>query len=468
VLLPSNLDDIVVLKRMWGSGSLYHYDDKVLYRWNASGVKDLEVSVPTEVVDGYSGTDRNLSLLTSTSAGLVPIRYTANGQLASSFVGKVQSAPSGPYIFRPSTDGRLLAVGVSLAQLRMRRWNSDGSIDISVSQQQNSIAQVTSDAIIGTDISPTLNGGALIAISTKNARILTRLGAEGAIDRSFGINGYAIVTVADTATPATYGAAIKLATQPDGKILLLYSLPLTDSNGTSTTALAVARFNSDGSPDTSFTRDHRFDSIVSLPGAVQGYDLALLADGAIEVLGKINGSALILRLVGDPKPVVEFYNTPLDNYFITTNVDEAAAIDNDSAGPGWIRTGYTFKSGGSTPVCRFYGSQSPGPNSHFYTVIASECQGLKDQQFALNDPRKLTIKNWNFESYDFLSTVPVMPSSGGDLTCPSGLMPIYRAYNNGSARGIDSNHRITSSLTAIQQMVAKGWISEGVVMCAPI
>jgi Protein of unknown function (DUF1566) len=166
-------------------------------------------------------------------------------------------------------------------------------------------------------------------------------------------------------------------------------------------------------------------------------------------------------------PVVEFYNTDLDNYFITANANEAAQIDGGSAGPGWSRTGYSFKSGGSTAVCRFYGSQSPGPNSHFYTVIASECQGLKEQQFAAKDPRRLTIKSWNFESFDFLSTVPVMPSSGGNLTCPSGLVPIYRAYNNGYARGVDSNHRITSNLASIQQVVARGWVDEGAVMCAP-
>jgi len=63
--------------------------------------------------------------------------------------------------------------------------------------------------------------------------------------------------------------------------------------------------------------------------------------------------------------VVEFYNTNLDHYFITADPNEAAAIDSGSAGPGWSRTGETFRSGGNASVCRFYGSQSPGPNSHF-------------------------------------------------------------------------------------------------------
>ena len=159
----------------------------------------------------------------------------------------------------------------------------------------------------------------------------------------------------------------------------------------------------------------------------------------------------------DSSVVVEFYNTLLDNYFLTANADEANAIDGGSAGPGWIRTGNTFKSGGSTAVCRFYGSQSPGPNSHFYTLLGPECDNLKQLQATT----LATEKRWDFESLDFLSTSPI------NGTCASGLLPIYRAYNNGFARGIDSNHRISASRAAIQEVINRGWINEGVVMCAP-
>ena len=155
--------------------------------------------------------------------------------------------------------------------------------------------------------------------------------------------------------------------------------------------------------------------------------------------------------------VVEFFNTNLDHYFITANASEAASIDNGSAGPGWSRTGNSFKSGGSTSVCRFYGSVSPGPNSHFYTLAGSECEGLKQLQATT----PATQKRWNFESLDFVSTAP---SNG---SCSSGTAPVYRAYNNGYTRGVDSNHRITSNQAGIQEVVARGWINEGVVMCAP-
>ena len=72
-----------------------------------------------------------------------------------------------------------------------------------------------------------------------------------------------------------------------------------------------------------------------------------------------------------------------------------------------------------------------------------------------------TEKRWNFESNDFASAKPV---EGG---CPAGSLPVYRAYNDGFGRHVDSNHRITGDLAGIAQVVARGWIGEGVVMCSP-
>ncbi|MEO8133563.1 MAG: hypothetical protein ABI831_06285, partial [Betaproteobacteria bacterium] len=63
-----------------------------------------------------------------------------------------------------------------------------------------------------------------------------------------------------------------------------------------------------------------------------------------------------------PNTVAEFHNSTLDHYFITADPNEMAAIDSGGAGPGWARTGAPFLAGGATAVCRFYGSQAPGPN----------------------------------------------------------------------------------------------------------
>jgi hypothetical protein len=161
--------------------------------------------------------------------------------------------------------------------------------------------------------------------------------------------------------------------------------------------------------------------------------------------------------------VIEFYNSQIDRYFITSDPDEAAAIDLGSAGPGWARTGDTFPAGGNAPVCRFYGSMSPGPNSHFYTASTAECEGLKQLQASTPS----TERRWNFESFDFNTFLPVETGPAKTLACPSRMIPVYRAYNNGFARGIDSSHRITPNRNSIQQVLDRGWIDEGVVMCAP-
>jgi hypothetical protein len=154
--------------------------------------------------------------------------------------------------------------------------------------------------------------------------------------------------------------------------------------------------------------------------------------------------------------VVEYYNPDLDHYFITAGPGEQAFVDSGAVGR-WQRTGITFMSGGNVPVCRFYGSVSPGPNSHFYTASADECAQLKQLQAST----PATQKRWNFESLDFLTMMPI------NGACPANTSPVYRAYNNGFSRGIDSNHRIANDQTAIQEVVTRGWINEGVVMCAP-
>ncbi len=155
---------------------------------------------------------------------------------------------------------------------------------------------------------------------------------------------------------------------------------------------------------------------------------------------------------GTTQTTWEFYNVNLNHYFITADSGEANGIDSGAAGPGWSRTGYTFKSyplnsSNGLPVCRFYG---PAPvNSHFYTADASECAYVR------------TTAGWIYEDTRFNIGLP----SGG--TCPSGTQAVYRAYNNGFVTGAGSNHRYTTSSSVYQNMINAGWLAEGVVFCAP-
>jgi hypothetical protein len=161
--------------------------------------------------------------------------------------------------------------------------------------------------------------------------------------------------------------------------------------------------------------------------------------------------------------VYEFYAPSLNHYFRTANVEEANALKSNPA-LGWQATGGDFKAyarndhpSTSQPVCRFYGSLSPGPNSHFYTAESAECDQLK----ALQASTPASQPRWNYEEIAFAVDVPV------NGACPqSAPVPVYRAYNQRALQN-DSNHRYTTVFAIYQEMLANGWEGEGVTMCAP-
>ena len=157
------------------------------------------------------------------------------------------------------------------------------------------------------------------------------------------------------------------------------------------------------------------------------------------------------------KQTVEFYNVSLNHYFVTAEVAEATAIDNGSAGPGWVRTGFSYnvfgaaqvaglKAGVTNPVCRFYGTPGVGPNSHFYTADDAECIIVK------RDP------GWFYEGIAYHIQQPQFGN------CPAGTQPIYRAYNL-RAQANDSNHRFITNPATFLAMGDQGWSMEGLVMC---
>jgi predicted dienelactone hydrolase len=147
---------------------------------------------------------------------------------------------------------------------------------------------------------------------------------------------------------------------------------------------------------------------------------------------------------------VEYYNVSLDHYFITAEPAEAAMLDAGILVPGWRRTGFDFK---VRPVddprglaaCRFFGTPGIGPNSHFFTIDADECEKVKNNPF------------WMFEGLAFNADTPVFAD------CPPDRVPVTRMYNNG--KGGQANHRYLTSHSEAGNMLGEGWIVEGPVFC---
>jgi hypothetical protein len=160
---------------------------------------------------------------------------------------------------------------------------------------------------------------------------------------------------------------------------------------------------------------------------------------------------------------IEYYNAPLDHYFVTALPDEIAKLDTGGF-VGWKRTGQHFAVfdpatpvAGASPVCRFYGSPAAGLDSHFYSASPAECAAVRQRFPGV----------W-LEETDNAFGIGLPDAVTGQ--CPPASVPVYRAWNN----RVDSNHRFTTDPSTLQAMIAQGYVAEGygpspmpVAMCSP-
>src|SRR5262249_37359654 len=101
--------------------------------------------------------------------------------------------------------------------------------------------------------------------TNQNQFALGRYNPDGNLDTTFGAGG--IVT-----TPVVGGKAYALAIQPDGKLIAAGG---SDTFG----SFVIARYNTDGSPDTSFSGDGQTTTFIGSNSTP--YSLALQSDGKI-------------------------------------------------------------------------------------------------------------------------------------------------------------------------------------------
>ena len=227
-------------------------------------------------------------------------------------------------------DGKIVAAGYVSGDLLMSRYNSDGSFDLGFGSGGSTITNLGSaeDGFHAVALQP---DGKIVAagqtiVSGSYRFVVARYTAAGALDASFGSggivvlsyggsfdNGLGIVPMADgrivacgTGGPSrefalarflsngtldsTFGsggqvltdfgetdACFNLALQPDGKIVTAGTV------GPGSRDVALARYNADGTLDSSFGTGGKVTTNVA--GADTGVDIELLSDGKILVAG---------------------------------------------------------------------------------------------------------------------------------------------------------------------------------------
>ncbi len=210
-------------------------------------------------------------------SGSLDPSFGRNGKVTTSFGSKLSAQANALALQR---DGKIVAVGTrstpefTSPQFALARYNANGSLDRS----------------FGTGGKVTVDSGnwAYAAMVQPNGRIvvaggygdggnfaLARFDTDGSLDASFGTGGW-VMTHFGSGTGTGVGA---LARQPDGKVVAAGGA----SNGTDTD-FALARYNANGSLDTSFGTGGKVTTAIS-PGSDAASALALQPDGKLIVAG---------------------------------------------------------------------------------------------------------------------------------------------------------------------------------------
>jgi uncharacterized delta-60 repeat protein len=176
------------------------------------------------------------------------IRYNSNGSVDSSFGNNGRVAVGQYNIYKTrslaiQTDGKILATGYAHGGLSLFRFNTDGIADVSFAGEGSMLLQ-SGYLIQSNAITTQFDGKIVIAGAAANGVNVFRVNSNGSVDSSFGTNG--VVT-----SYSDWVEIVSLIIQPDSKIVTTqsYRLDVPDRN------FSVNRYNTDGSLDASFDSD---------------------------------------------------------------------------------------------------------------------------------------------------------------------------------------------------------------------
>jgi uncharacterized delta-60 repeat protein len=223
-------------------------------------------------------------------------RFNSNGTLDTTFgssgkvIQPIGSSNDYGYSLAIQSDGKILLGGYctngSNWDFCIARFNSDGTLDTSFGSSGKVIQPIGSSNDYGYSLAiQLLDGKILLGGSCNNGTdydfCIARFDSNGTLDTSFGTSGKVIQPIG-----SSHDYGYTLAIQSDGKILLGGHC----TNG-SNWDFCIARFNSDGTLDTSFGSSGKVIQPIGSSNDY-GYSLAIqLLDGKILLGGYCDGGS---------------------------------------------------------------------------------------------------------------------------------------------------------------------------------
>ena len=249
--------------------------------------------------------------------GSLPTIHTAVGQVMTDFDHSTDIA----YAVAVQADGKLVVVGTTYTNndytdedFAVFRYNANGTLDTAfgvggkVRTDFPGLAAVPSSVVIQPDGKIVVAGGAFPLFTFLGDFKLVRYNPDGSLDTSFGKGG--IVT---TSFPGQGSYAFAVALQPDGKIIAAGTDFVNFSQkDSSNTDFAVARYNPDGTPDTTFSGDGQVAT-----------DFDGFNDDAFSILVQPDGK---LVAVGSAKNPANFYDFAATCYLSDGTIDATFGV----------------------------------------------------------------------------------------------------------------------------------------------
>lgn len=284
--------------------------DFALLRYNKDGSLDASFGNLGKVTtDIAQGNDTSISLTVQADGKILVVgwfdgiaedialvRYNPNGSLDTSFSGdgKVTTDLS-TNVFEThdrgmsittQKDGKILVAGSSLYHnfdFALVRYNPNGSLDTSFSGDGklttdfNNSYDVANHVKVLADSKILVLGSSYSSVGKGFDFALVRYNSDGSLDTSFSTDGRLTTDIS-----GWNDLASNVAVQADGKYLVVGN---SQPAGSSYTDIAIVRYNSDGSLDTSFGKNGKVITNLSPDGDDSADSVTIQADGKILVIG---------------------------------------------------------------------------------------------------------------------------------------------------------------------------------------
>ncbi|GKS68322.1 hypothetical protein W03_03260 [Nitrosomonas sp. PY1] len=339
---------------------------------------------------------------------MIVTRYNSDGSLDTSFGGGdgIYSLPAAVQqegnALTLQTDGKILLAGYSYpasqGDFLLVRLNADGSPDASFGGGDGIVTTDISSDDTATTVVVQGDGKILVGGYTNGAGVdfmVARYQADGSLDTSFGSNGIVTTSFGGSASDTINHMIV----QPDGKIVV--------AGGGGNYDLMIVRYNSDGSLDTSFGTGGQVATNVNILNVESFTGLVIQSDGKLVACGYSGNEMVLARYNTDGSPDTSLGGTGIVVTTLGPGAGSGCGLALQSDGK-MVAVGYTDTGSNNDVAVVRYNSDGTldtsfgGGDGVVTTAIGSgEDEGLA---VAIQSDGKIVVsgKSWNGTDYDIV------------------------------------------------------------------